>query len=65
MYPIKLKPALKDYFWGGESFRSALRLNGNAMVGGVSVKAGECIFLAANMGKVEIKKNAEFIVSGV
>ena len=34
-------------------------------VGGVDIKIGESIFLAANMGKVEIEGNAEFIVSKV
>ena len=49
----------------GESFQSVLCLDGNATVGGVDVKAGESVFLPANMGKVEIVGNAEFIVSRV
>lgn len=49
----------------GESFQSVLCLKGNATVGGVAIKAGESIFLPANMGKVEIDGNAEFIVSRV
>lgn len=49
----------------GESFKSILCLSGNATVGGVDVKAGESIFLAADMGEVKIEGNAEFIVSRV
>ena len=54
-----------EIFVDGESFKSVLCLKGEATVGGVSIKAGESIFLPANMGAVEVSGNAEFIVSRV
>jgi len=47
------------------SFSSILCVDGNAMVGNIEIKAGDCIFLSANSGTVKISGKAQLLESRV
>ncbi len=50
---------------GTDSFSSLLCVSGTASVNGVDCKAGECIFLPAGLGAIEVTGKAELIESRV
>ncbi len=50
---------------GNDSFSSLLCVSGQALVNGVDIKAGECVFLPAGLGEVTVAGKAELIESRV
>ena len=61
----RLVSGQKEIYVGEDSFSALLCTVGSAMVDGVEIKAGECLFIPAYYGKVKISGEAEILDSRV